>query len=184
MSILNQIINDSRGKRRSPKGFEKLYENVLVDLDGDDVLMIWYSADARMLLDLLQLLPDLQICNGCQRSFARVTIQKPNQRGKDTEFVEEIDEELLEAFLTDADKYDREVGNLLAEVESLENIDATRNPPSKEEIDEWKKKGIGLVEVDMSKSGDYFFNFRETSDKRRCSKCGGGWWNSDSMLYK
>ena len=56
MSILNQIINDSRGKRRSPKGFEKLYENVLVDLDGDDVLMIWYSADARMLLDLLQLL--------------------------------------------------------------------------------------------------------------------------------
>ena len=178
MSILNQIINDSRGKRRSPKGFEKLYENVLVDLDGDDVLMIWYSADARMLLDLLQLLPDLQICNGCHEALQGLQFKKPNQRGKDTEFVEEIDEELLEAFLTDADKYDREVGNLLAEVESLENIDATRNPPSKEEIDEWKKKGIGLVEVDMSKSGDYFFNFRETSDKRRCSKCGGGWWNS------
>ena len=69
MSILNQIINDSRGKRRSPKGFEKLYENVLVDLDGDDVLMIWYSADARMLLDLLQLLPDLQICNGCHEAL-------------------------------------------------------------------------------------------------------------------
>ena len=72
----------------------------------------------------------------------------------------------------------------MAEVESLENIDATRNPPSKEEIDEWKKKGIGLVEVDMSKSGDYFFNFRETSDKGVAVSVEAVGGTQDSMLYK
>lgn len=189
MDILNSIINDSRGKRRSPKGFEDLFKNVLVDLDGEDVLMIWYSADSRMLLDLLQLMPDLKICNGCHEALQGLQFKKPNQRGKQTLFIEEVDEELKEFFMSDADKYNREVESMMQEIEggythaavdsqAQAEYDMRRNPPTDEELEEWRKKSVGLVEIDMSQSGKYFFNFLETNAKRCCPKCGGGWWNS------
>ena len=168
-AIVRRQIKASDGRFRQVKAFPGLFENAKVNetevmVNGaarPGVILTFPFLSSRLDMSLQGILPNLEFCNGCK---APVTLAKlVNKKSKADKKVFE-DESWDTA--TPIDAYTMEIVQ-----QTLRDAGVLTNPESMSDT-------TGLVEVDMTESGYFDFEIAELNKTfRRCSKCGGGWFN-------
>lgn len=168
-AIVRRQIKASDGRFRQVKAFPGLFENARVDetevmVNGvarPGVILTFPFLSSRLDMSLQGIFPNLEFCNGCK---APVTLAKlVNKKSKADKKV--FDDESWDT-ATPIDSYTMEIVQ-----QTLRDAGVLTNPESMSDT-------TGLVEVDMTDSDYFDFEIAELNKIfRRCSKCGGGWFN-------